>query len=222
MSILDLFAKSPFKPMQEHMKVVLHAVQQLTPLLEALIAGDTARLDDARRHIDALEGDADRLKNDLRAHLPKRLLLPVDRRDLLEILNLQDTIADLCQDVAGLLVEREMPVPEPMRAPLLDLARGVEKTCTHSAQVIFRLDELLELGFRGREADRVEQMIDELGRLEGETDELESRLIKIVFKLESEMSAVSVMLWYQLVRWIGNMADCGEKVGNRVRLLIAS
>lgn len=222
MSILDLFAKSPFKPMQQHMDVVLQAVQQLTPLLDALVAHEPARLAEARSRIDTLEGEADRLKNDLRAHLPKRLLLPVDRRDLLEILNLQDTIADLCQDVAHLLVEREMPVPDAMREPLLQLASGVERTCTHSGLVISRLDELLELGFRGREAERVEHMIDELGMLEEETDRLESQLVRVIFQLEDEMSAVSVMLWYQLARWIGGMADCGEKVGNRVRLLIAS
>ncbi len=222
MSILDLFAKSPFKPMQEHMQVVLQTVKLLHPLLLSLADGNDARIGELQRQIDDLEGKADTLKNDLRAHLPKRLLLPVDRRDLLEILSLQDTIADLCQDVADLLIEREMPVPSLMREPLLALAQAVEATCEHSAKVISRLDELLELGFRGREAERVEQMIDELGRMEAQTDELQTQLIRAVFRLESEMSAVSVMLWYQLAHQIAGIADNAEKVGNRVRLLIAS
>ena len=53
-------------------------------------------------------------------------------------------------------------------------------------------------------------------------DEIESRLQRAVFDLESSESAVTVMLWYQLVSWVGNVADCAEKVGNRLRLLIAS
>jgi len=222
MSILDLFAKSPFKPMQQHMQVVLETVRLLQPLMLALADRRPTEIAELQRKIDELEGQADTLKNDLRAHLPKRLLLPVDRRDLLEILDLQDTMADLCQDVADLLIEREMPVPEPMRASLLALAAAVEEACTHGAKVISRLDELLELGFRGREAERVEHMIDELGRLEARTDDLESDLIRAIFKLEDDMSPVSVMLWYQLTRWIAGIADCSEKVGNRVRLLIAS
>jgi hypothetical protein len=35
------------------------------------------------------------------------------------------------------------------------------------------------------------------------------------------MSAVSVMFWYQLIIWTGDLADYAEKVGNRLRLLMA-
>ncbi len=190
-------------------------------MLEALCADDADGVRQAERSIDELESKADRLKNDLRAHLPKRLLLPVDRRDLLEILDQQDTIADRAQDIAGLLVQRPMPVPETMRQPLLELGRAVEQTCERAGEVIDTLDELVEIGFRGREADRVEHMIDNLGRLESETDRLESELVRELFRLEETLSPVSVMLWYQLIDWIGNLADHAEKVGNRIRLLIA-
>lgn len=222
MSILDLFAKSPFKPLQEHMEVVLRCVQQARPLFNSLCEGDAKGLRAAWEQIDRLEGEADRLKNDLRAHLPKRLLLPVDRRDLLEILDLQDSIADRLQDVAGLLVEREMPVPEPMRGRLLELVAAVERTCEHAAEVIRSLDELVEIGFRGREADRVAQKIDRVGSLEGETDRIQADLVRELFRLEDELGAVSVMLWYQMIGWIGNLADGAEKVANRLRLLIAT
>jgi predicted phosphate transport protein (TIGR00153 family) len=147
--------------------------------------------------------------------------MPVDRRDLLEILDLQDSIADIAQDMSGLLVERPMPVPEPMRAPLLDLCRAVEHTCMKSAEVIDRLDELVELGFRGREADKVEAMIDQVGTLEGETDRLGVVLTRELFRLEDTLPPVTVVFWYQLIDWIGNLADNAEKVANRLRLMIA-
>ncbi len=221
MSILDLFAKSPFKPMQEHMHAVVECASQVTPLFEALCRDDHEAVRRAERTIDELESKADRLKNDLRAHLPKRLLMPVDRRDLLEILDLQDTIADRAQDIAGLLVERPMPVPETMRTPVLDLVQAAERTCRRGRDVVDHLDQLLEIGFRGREADRVESMINEIGSLESETDQLETALIRELFRLEESLPPVSVMLWYQLIGWIGDLADHAEKVGNRIRLLIA-
>ena len=222
MSILDLFAKSPIKPLQEHMNTVLTCARELVPLCDALAAADHAEVAAIERRIDEAEGRADRLKNDLRAHLPRRLLLPVDRRDLLEILDLQDSIADTVQDIAQLMVQRKMTVPDSMRPALSELAAAVVRTCEHTDELINTLDELVEIGFRGREADRVEQMINELGRLEGRADELELQLQKAVFELESSESAVTVMLWYQLVGWIGDVADSAEKVGNRLRLLIAS
>lgn len=221
MSILDLFAKSPFKPLQEHMGCVVECARELVPLCDAAARGDRDGIAEVERRIDQSEGRADRLKNDLRAHLPRRLMLPVDRRDLLEILDLQDSIADTVQDVAQLLLQREMPVPDSVRRLLSELASAVVGTCEQAGQLIESLDELVEIGFRGREADRVEQMIEELGRLEGRADEIESQLQRAVFELESSESAVTVMLWYQLVGWIGNVADNAEKVGNRLRLLIA-
>ena len=221
MSILDLFARSPFKPLQEHMSCVLECARELIPLCEAAARGDRPEIAAVERRIDDHEGRADRLKNDLRAHLPRRLMLPVDRRDLLEILDLQDSIADTVQDIAQLLLQREMPVPESMRATLTDLAAAVVETCEQAGRLIDSLDELVEIGFRGRQADRVEEMINELGRLEGRADGKESELQRAVFELEPTESAVTVMLWYQLVGWIGDVADGAEKVGNRLRLLIA-
>ena len=222
MSILDLFARSPFKPMQEHMQVVLECVREVPPLFDALCSGDSAALRTHAERIHALEGKADRLKNDLRAHLPKRLLLPVDRRDLLEILAVQDSIADTAQDIADLLMQRPMPVPDSMRQPLVELVGRVEGACDQAAEAISELDELVEIGFRGREASHVEDMINRLGSIEGETDRLESALVQELFRIEESLSPVTVMLWYQLIGRIGNLADHAEKVGNRLRLLIAS
>ena len=221
MSILDLFARSPFRPLQEHMHVVLDCVKELEPFFEAICAGDAAAIERNHRKIDELEGQADRLKNDLRSHLPRRLFLPVDRRDLLEILDLQDSMADTAQDIAGIFLDRETPAPESMKRPLMELVRAVVRTGDQARAVIDTLDELVEMGFRGREADRCQGMIDELGALEGETDRLGVALVRELFRLESELSPVTVMLWYQIIDWIGDVADNAEKVGNRLRLLIA-
>ncbi|MEE9281625.1 MAG: TIGR00153 family protein [Myxococcota bacterium] len=221
MSFLDLFAKSPFKPMQEHMHVVLECARQVPPLVDALCAEDMEQVRTLERRIDELEGRADKLKNDLRSHLPRRLLLPVDRRDLLEILDLQDSIADTAQDIAELLVEREMKVPESMKPLLIQLARAVARACDKESTVIDELDELVEIGFRGKEADYVGRMIDDLGSLEEECDELEGAARRELFKLENTLSPVSVIFWYQIICWIGDLADHAEKAGNRIRLLIA-
>jgi predicted phosphate transport protein (TIGR00153 family) len=222
MAILDLFARSPFKPLQEHMRTVLDCVREVAPLFEALCAEDAMRVQEIQQKIDELENQADLKKNEMRAHLPRRLLMPVDRRDLLEILDMQDSIADTAQDIAGLLVERDMAVPESMRRPLMELVHAVEKACLQAGKVMEELDELVEMGFRGREAERVERMIDTLGALETDTDHLGVSLSRQLFRLEDELSPVSVMLWYQLIHWIGDLADYAEKCGNRLRLLIAT
>jgi hypothetical protein len=77
------------------------------------------------------------------------------------------------------------------------------------------------MGFRGREANRVEEMVEKLNLIEDDTDELGIKLARQLFEHEDEMKPVSVMMWYQLIEWVGDLADYAEKVGDRLRLLIA-
>jgi predicted phosphate transport protein (TIGR00153 family) len=219
--LMKMFRRSPLKYLQEHMRVVMECVREVPPLFDALIDGDKDQFTSIKDRIFEREAAADKIKNELRAGLPKSLFMPVDRRDLLEILQMQDSIADTAQDIAGLLLERPMDVPETLREPLVKLVRRCVDVCEQSSKIIEELDELLETGFRGREAVQVETMVDELNKAEDETDELGIDLTRRLFAQEDDMNPVSVMMWYRLIQWIGDLADYAEKVGDRLRLLTA-
>ena len=217
----SLFGRSPFKPLQQHMRTVKKCAAQVTKLFEALCEGDQDKVVAIKEQIFDLENEADRIKNELRAHLPKSLFMPVDRRDLLEVLDLQDSIADTAQDIAGLLVERKMDVADEMREPLLNMVRRCVDACNQATRIIGRLDELVETGFRGPESDSVIEMVEQLNKIESDTDQMGMELTHILFAQEDNMNPVSVVLWYDLINMIGELADYSEKVGNRLRLLLA-
>lgn len=219
--ITALFGGSPFKPLQQHMRVVAECVAEVPGLFQALIDGDAAALQDQKGKIFAKEEAADLIRDKLRDHLPKSLFLPVDRRDLLDILLMQDAIADTAQEIAGLLVERHMEVPERMADPLMALVKRCVDTCEQAHRIVEELDELVETGFSGREAAEVARMVEVLNEIEAETDGLGTALASRLFALEDKLNPVSVVFWYQLIRWIGDLADYSEKVGDRLRLLIA-
>ncbi len=216
-----LFGKSPFKPLQQHMRMIVECVAEVPALFTAVIENDHAQVEVQKDKIFAKEHEADRIKNELRNHLPRSMLLAVDRRDLLELLAMQDAIADVAQDIAGLLVERKMEVPSGMAEPLTRFVSRCVDTCEQAHKVIEELDELLEIGFRGREVERVEAMILELGHMESDTDVMGMSLSRVLFSQEDSIKPVSVMFWYQLIQWVGNLADYAEKVGDRLRLMIA-
>ena len=219
--IASVFGRSPFKPLQEHMHSVRKCAAQVTKLFEALSEGDQDKVEVIKERIFELENEADDIKNELRAHLPKSLLMPVDRRDLLEVLDLQDSIADTAQDIAGLLVERQMEVVKDMQQPLLDMVRRCVDAVDQTKLIIDRLDELVETGFRGPESDSVIQMVDQLNMIESDTDQMGLLLTRSLFSHEDDMKPVSVIFWRDLIRMIGEIADYSEKVGNRLRLLLA-
>lgn len=217
----DLFRRSPIRPMQQHIKAAVACAREVLPLFEDMAAGRTDRLAEHRQRIDALEHEADGLKNEIRSHLPKRLFMAVERRDMLEILDYQDSIADVAQDIAGLVDQRAMVLPPGLGEPLLALVRRVIAACEQAERVIDELDELVETGFGSRESARVEDMVNELNRIESETDELAERAQRQLFALEGELG-VSTVFFYELINWVADLADYAERVGNRIRLLIAT
>jgi len=207
--------------MQQHMQVVVACAREVLPLFEALAAGDRARVGEVRSEIDRLEHEADDVKNEIRSHLPKRLFMAIERRDMLEILHTQDSIADTAQDIAELSDQRGWSLPESLQEPLLALVRRVITACEQAQKVVDELDELVELGFQGREVGRVEEMISTLNQIESETDTLQDRCTRELFALEAELG-VATIFWHQTIGWVADLADYAERVGNRLRLLIAS
>jgi hypothetical protein len=103
----------------------------------------------------------------------------------------------------------------------LDLTQRCLDACNQMAKIMEELDELLETGFRGRESTKVVSMIDELNRIETDTDQKAIDLLHELFAHEADIDPVSLMVWHRLIRWIGDLANYSEKVGNRLRLLLA-
>ena len=219
--IATMFGKSPFKPLQAHMSIVRDCVLEVPTLFNALIAQDQETLKTQQDKIFAKEEEADSMGDELRVHLPRSLFMAVDRRDLLDLLDMQDNIADTAQDIAGLMMERDMSVPAEMAEPLQALVQRCVDTCLHAATIVERIDELIESGFRGKEADSVDAMVDELSDIEDETDVMGQELVRLLFSIEDNMKPVSVIFWYEMIQWIGDLADHAESVGNQMRLLIA-
>jgi predicted phosphate transport protein (TIGR00153 family) len=219
--ITELFGRSPVRPMQKHMSAAVSCAREMAPLIEAMCEGDLDKIAMCRTQIDDLEHKADELKHDIRGHLPKRLLMAMERRDMLEILDYQDSIADRVQDMAELAAMRGMTLPEAMRDPVRELARKVVITCEMAQTVVDELDELVETGFRGREVERVEGMIRELGAFETEADRAGEVALQALFSIEKELG-VDTFFWYQWLGWAEEVANLAEKVGNRLRLLIAN
>ncbi len=218
--VAALFGKSPFKPLQQHLRIVIECVSEVQPLFEALIDNDQERLEEIKNRIFVKEREADAMRNDLSDRLPRSMRLAVDRQHLLELLAMQDAIADTAQDIAGLLVERRMEVPCGMDEPLLRLVCRCIDTCRQAQAIVETLAERQDTGFRAR-ASGVEQMVVELGNMETDTDVMGMALTRALFAEEDKLKPVSVMFWYQLIQWVGNLADYAEKVGDRLRLLIA-
>ncbi len=216
-----IFSSSPVKPMQHHMEKVVACVFALQAFFDAVVKGDWDEAGEIQHAISALENEADDIKRDIRLHLPKGIFMPVSRVDLLEMLRIQDMVANKAKDIAGLMLGRKMEIPRAISGELIEFVnRSVEAT-SQARTAINELDELFETGFRGAEVELVESMIKRLDAIEKQNDEQQVKLRASLFVLEETLNPVQVMFLYKMIDWIGEIADLAQRVGSRLEYLLA-
>ena len=154
-------------------------------------------------------------------NLPKGLFLPVDRSDVLEIATHQDRIANRARDIAGLVMGRRMSIPAVI-APffMAFLKRSIDAT-VQAKKIIDELDELLETGFRGDEADLVRKMVMTLDEIEHDTDEMQIEVRGELFRIETQLPPIDVVFLYKIIDRTGDLADQAQIVGGQLLLLLA-
>ncbi len=216
-----LFRSSPFKPVQEHMRIVFSCICFIPAIMDALYRQDRDQIDEFGHNIIQLETEADTIKQTFRLNMPNTLLLPVDREDLLSLISDQDHMADTTEDIAKTLLFRDMEVPDSLREIIDELLEGTMEISSAARDMIERLDELVQVGFRGREQKKISEMIAGVRRSEHNIDDILYRTKKTLFENEKGMDPVSVVFWYQLIDLLGSISDQAENVADRLLLFIS-
>ena len=216
-----IFGNSPVRPLQEHMEKIVACVSELVPFTKAALKHDEQGLAKHHQNIVTMENEADALKKDLRLRLPSSLFMPIDRRDVLEVLTMQDMVAGSARDVAGLIIGRNMVIPKSMAKGYKKLVKRSIDACKQAYIAISELDELIETGFGKVERKRVGRLLIKLDVIEQDTDELQVVLRNELFKLENELHPVNIMFLYKVIDLTGNIADRAQRVGSRLQLMLA-
>ncbi len=220
-TISNMFGASPVRPLQKHMESVQTCITQLMPFFDAVLAGNWEEARKQQAEISRLENTADDLKRELRLNMPRSLFMAMSRRDLLEVLTMQDKIANKAKDIAGLITGREMCFPADFGPLLKDfIARSIDASA-QAQKAINELDELVETGFRGNEVQLVEAMIHKLDEIESDTDTIQVKIRSALFAIETELNPVEVMFLYRIIDWIGDLGDLAQRVGSRLELMLA-
>jgi len=215
-----LFGRSPFAPLQAHMAKVACCVHEVTPLFEAVAKKDYALVESLAKKISKLEHEADLTKNDIRNNLPSGIFLPISKGSLLEILSLQDNIADRVEDMALLLTFRELEMLPPFAELLQVFIKKNLDTFEAVFQIIKNIEQLLESSFGGSEAERVRKLVDQVAFKEHEADLLQRQLLKSLFAEDDLMTSSSLFLWMKVIQELSSLSDESEKLANRVRMTL--
>lgn len=216
-----LFGRSPFGPMQDHMSKSYNCAEQLIPFFQAVLAEDWEQAETLQQRIAGLENEADDMKTAIRTNMPDSLFMPVPRSDLLELLTVQDKIANKTKDIAGIVLGRRMRIPETLAEAIMAYVEKAVQAAEHATRALHEIDELIETGFGRHESALVKTMIGDISQCEHEADKLQVALRARLFSLEADLPPVDVIFLYKIIDWIGDVSDRAERVGSRLQILLA-
>ncbi|MBL4712924.1 MAG: TIGR00153 family protein [Gammaproteobacteria bacterium] len=216
-----IFGSSPVSPLQAHMTKVYACASELIPLFNAVINEDWGEVELRQQLISNLEQDADVLKKRLRLNLPKGLFMPISRQDLLEVLLMQDRIANQAKDIAGTIVGRRLTLPTVIHEDYIRFVARCVAACKQARKAINELDELVETGFTGQEVRIVTDMVTKLDAIESDTDNLQASIRRKIFEIENDLPPIEVMFLYKIIEGTGEVADRSQGVGGRLMLMLA-
>ena len=148
--------------------------------------------------------------------------MPINRRDLLEMLDMQDSIADVAQDIVILLNIRRMNLTKELGQDVINFVKKSQDVCYLARGLTQEFGDVIESGFGRHEIKKLLEMIDNVSIAETEADNLEDALVHRLYEVEEKMNSVDAIFWYKIFELIGDIADFSKKTGNRLRLMIAS
>jgi hypothetical protein len=203
------------------MQVVTTCVEALHNLIDDVVNNDSANLASLEAKVSELEHEADVIKTKIRDTLPNSLFLPVDRRDLLDVVSSIDSIADAAQDVARLLTMRKMKFPAQLKESFTEFCGYVWRAAEDAGRVVHELDQLLQSAFAGSQAEKVLSMISELGKEEHGADIVQRKLLTELFELEDSLKTLDVFWWLKIFGKLSDVSNTSEKMANRLRLFMS-
>ncbi len=220
LTILNLFGRSPFAPLMAHMETVKESVQLLPSLFEAIKAEKYDQVEKVANQISDFEHQADLSKNAIRNELSKSLFLVVDRAHLLEILSIQDSIADAAEDIAVLATLKKLTFDPSFRDDFFQFLQKNIDAFSRAHDIVRELNELLESSFGGIEAEKVRTMVEKVAFLENEVDLMQRKLLRDLYSCEEKMSYSTFDIWQKIFEKVASLSNQSEKLAYRIRMTL--
>ena len=221
-SIAKVFGRSPFVPLQMHMEKVAGCIDLVPAILDAYQQRDNDRVETLAGEISQLEHEADNIKHDIRNSMPRGIFMPVDRTNLLRILNIQDSIANRAENIAVLLTFKQARSFEGFEEAFSGFVTKCLEAFTLARNIIDQLDELLETGFGGIEAQSTMELVEMVALKEYATDLGQRELVRDLLAHEDTVSYGDFFLWTRIIRQVASVADQSEKLAAAVRMTLES
>ncbi len=215
----SLFVASPFDALQDHAEKVKECAWAFQQAMECYASSRCEVFEDHRQEVIRIEHEADAIKRRIRGHLPKGVMLPVEKFQLFQYLREQDSVLDSVQEALNWLSHRtDQGIPEVLERDFFLLVdAAIEPTeelsrMVGEARIYFK-------NFSEKQRKKIKDIISNIRQMEHDADQREYALIRKVFQAEKD--SVTVFHLVRLAEIIGNIADHAENSGDMMRAMIS-
>jgi len=218
-SVGQVFGYSPFPTLVKHAVLCGRAVGILQKQFEAYENEDFDLVEKYREEIDELESQADELKEEVRTHVTRSMILPIDRQDLLEFLRAQDEIINNCEHVGHMLTFRKVKLGVNIAGEFKILLSKIMECVNEYERMVEHISTLIETSFDRKEVQAVLEIIQEVESLEHECDQSQLKLHTMLFNSDA-LNPLDVYLMVTWVVHLGYIANAASRAADRFRLMI--
>ncbi|MFZ4773322.1 MAG: DUF47 family protein [Chlamydiia bacterium] len=195
-----IFGSNPFKLLMAHMQIVASSVDKLQEGIHCILEGRFHEIQSIVEELSKIEFNADSLKLEIRNSITKAFFPIIRKEDVMELVVLQDMIANKALEAANILSYRNLELPSTLHTLFLDYNKKCLEIFKDAEAIIFELTDLLEASFGGPELERLRKMVEKTAYKEYESDVLRQRLLKELYAINSH--STNFTLFYQTNKFI--------------------
>ncbi|MBS3758195.1 MAG: TIGR00153 family protein [Desulfobacterales bacterium] len=215
----SIFISSPFDALQEHAEKVKECSWAFQQAMECYASTRCETFDDHRQEVTRFEHEADEIKRRIRGHLPKGVMLPIEKFQLFRYLREQDAVLDAVQEsLKWLSFRAEASIPESVEKELFLLVDSVIEPIEELAHMVGQA-HIYFRNFSEKQRRKVKEIISNMRQMEHDADQREFALIQKIFATENDPVAVFHLV--RLAETIGSIADHAENTGDMMRAMLA-
>jgi hypothetical protein len=214
-----LFSKDKNRNMQElvveHCRLVIECIDNFQNVVEALRVLDLARARRFEEAVDRFETNADNVHRENVTQICKGSFFGYMREDILQMMEMVDSVADSAKEAARALMWRR--VPERILADFLnETAMNYVKQSIRTAKALLVVLENLNM-----KRDILIEKVRIVEHLEESADTLKSRLFQELYSKADEYDALTVLQLKEFIDLTDNIADKAEDASDVVLIMLA-
>lgn len=199
----------------EHTRLVLDSVDNFQNMIESLRLLDLEKARKFEEMVEKFETDADEIHRENVSQICKGSFFGYLREDILQFMELTDSVADSAKEASRALTLRR--VPEQMLTKFLtDTVMGYVKESTNTAKSL--LDVVKSLNVK---RDTVIEKVRIVEHLEENSDTLKNKVFQELYGRSGEYDPLTVLQLKEFIDATDNIADSAEDASDVILVMLA-